>query len=418
MPARATAEILADSEDVSSEPGRLSAALVDGLAGFLQLEREWRKLVQVAGTRNPFLCWEWVSEWVSEFCGDRLLTAVIRDAGAVVAIAPFYRNSYMIGPGVRATCLQLFGPREDQHIFEQREILIDPKRQSGVLTSIVECLSAQPVDWIELAAQGDAVQALEDALRAVPPSMSPRTRSRTVVPIMALRQSWDVQHRALKRNVKESIRHCYNSLKRDGHRFTVSIEVSSDQADGSLDTFLRLYQQRSALSGRARHFNHFSTERRRRFLSRAVRRMMEAGSLEFCTVKIGDEVVASRICMTMLDTLYLYYSGLDPRYWRYSPTTLLVTERLRRAIDQQLCFINFSPGTDQSKTRWGVDLVPRLDVTVVSRNPIRRLKFTLISLRKSDRFRNLYWRIREGGSELRTRDSHRPPDRRRASPGM
>jgi hypothetical protein len=68
--------------------------------------------------------------------------------------------------------------------------------------------------------------------------------------------------------------------------------------------------------------------------------------------------VAARIGFVIGDSLYLYYSGFDPAWGKYSVMTTTVAEAIKYAIDQGLATVNLSPGTDVSKTRWGARVVP------------------------------------------------------------
>jgi CelD/BcsL family acetyltransferase involved in cellulose biosynthesis len=53
------------------------------------------------------------------------------------------------------------------------------------------------------------------------------------------------------------------------------------------------------------------------------------------------------------DSLYLYYSGFDPQWARYSVMTTTMAEAIKYAIAQGLNTVNLSPTKDISKTRWG-----------------------------------------------------------------
>ena len=52
------------------------------------------------------------------------------------------------------------------------------------------------------------------------------------------------------------------------------------------------------------------------------------------------------------DSLYLYYSGYDPTYARYSVMTTVVAEAIKFAIANGFRTVNLSTGSDESKLRW------------------------------------------------------------------
>ncbi|HKC19854.1 MAG TPA: hypothetical protein VKE27_09505, partial [Candidatus Dormibacteraeota bacterium] len=108
--------------------------------GFLGLEGEWKALFDRSGSENPFLSWEWISTWVKHFCGRQLRTVMVRSEGRVIAIAPFHLKRYLIGPGLHATALQLLGPKEVQHLFEIREILVERGKTEIALLAVLDHL--------------------------------------------------------------------------------------------------------------------------------------------------------------------------------------------------------------------------------------------------------------------------------------
>jgi CelD/BcsL family acetyltransferase involved in cellulose biosynthesis len=59
-----------------------------------------------------------------------------------------------------------------------------------------------------------------------------------------------------------------------------------------------------------------------------------------------------RLGFQMGKTLYLYYSGWDAAYGRYSVMTTLLAETIKDAIARGLTSVNLSTGNDVSKTRW------------------------------------------------------------------
>ena len=82
-------------------------------------------------------------------------------------------------------------------------------------------------------------------------------------------------------------------------------------------------------------------------------RLAARGVARIFQLWVDDKLVATRIGFVMSDTLYLYYSGWDPAYGRYSVMTTLLAEVIQYAIAQGLKHVHLSTGVDVSKTRWG-----------------------------------------------------------------
>jgi CelD/BcsL family acetyltransferase involved in cellulose biosynthesis len=365
----------------------LTTEVLEGVREFLALEAEWTSLFEASGTQNPFLCWEWVATWVRHFCGDRLRTIIVREADRTIAIAPFHLNRYLVGPGFFASALQLFGPKEVQHLFEIREALILPGYERLGAEAILGCALKVPgCDWIEISAQGEGLIAWEAALaRRSGEALSIEREPVIQIPLMSLEKTWEAQRRRLKRNIKESIRHCYNSLRRDGHGYEYIGDGGLLGAKEAANRLIELHRSRSHVRERRWHRDHFADDSTRAFEVEALSKMHAAGHVRFSELSIGGEVVAARAFLQSGDALYLHYSGFDPHWWKYSVMTLVVTEAIQDAIARGLSIVNFSPGVDPSKSRWGVSLVPMRTIAVVRSKPLARFRYRLLRVRKKIR---------------------------------
>jgi CelD/BcsL family acetyltransferase involved in cellulose biosynthesis len=371
-----------------AESGLRRVELRWGEEAFFELEADWRNLT--ATSQNPFLRWEWVSAWIRSGGSGRTLTAVVRDGGRPDAIAPLFQNVYGLGFGVAARALQLFGPRERHHIFEMREVAGAAARDERLLEMIGrEALAASGFDWIELAG------CQEVGFERVRDYDEP-------VPTMRLPESWDALRGRLRRNLKENIRHSYNSLRREGRKFRVQFAADPESSPPLVEEFLRLHSMRAASEAAVSHGDAFLDPANARFLRVVVPSMMAAGVLRIARLEVDGEVVASRLFMDVNGCRYLYYSGFDPAWWRYGVMTLLTTEIIRDAIDSSVERVNFSPGSDRSKTRWDVsnDWVHAFSIAAdgaVSKARLRALRMRKRltgRLRRSRTFRPLYVRLR------------------------
>src|SRR5258708_20005554 len=60
--------------------------------------------------------------------------------------------------------------------------------------------------------------------------------------ILHLAPSWEELRRRLRRHVKDSIRHCYNSLRTDGLTAHLDVAVPQNQIASALETFFDLHR--------------------------------------------------------------------------------------------------------------------------------------------------------------------------------
>ncbi len=168
--------------------------------------------------------------------------------------------------------------------------------------------------------------------------------------------------------MKESLRKCYNSLKRDGHTFDLRVVSGGAELESALDRFFGLHGARADADMKVSHLNVFESEASQRFLRDYCHSMARHDQLRIFQLVIGGSVVATRIGFLLGSELYLYYSGYDPEWARYSVMTTTVAEALKWAIESGLSIANLSTGKDVSKTRWGPVELALQDATQVNQN--------------------------------------------------
>jgi CelD/BcsL family acetyltransferase involved in cellulose biosynthesis len=184
---------------------------------------------------------------------------------------------------------------------------------------------------------------------------------------------WDTTKAHLSRNIKESLRKCYNSLRRDGLACTLEVLEEPAAIELGLADFFRLHAERASHTTSVRHANVFASYEARAFLHDVCRRFAERGAARLFLLRVGGRVVAVRVGFQMGTRLYLYYSGWDSAYARYSVMTTLLAEIVKDAIAHGTTSVNLSTGKDVSKTRWRprevvyhsrVEVAPRASASV------------------------------------------------------
>ncbi len=352
-----------DPGENTRSPPRLSPDLVveriDSLEGIAALAPIYADLGRATGNNLPFATHEWHLVWCEHFLNlnrrisDQPAFHVIRDqSGACVAIFPLVISRRLLGAR-RSLSVNLLGA--DPAITEIRTPLIAPGREAESLRALRHSLSDyKDWDWIQWTGMNSA---LEDAVAATG-TLEPEPTQ--VNYVLDLAPTWEEFRSRLKRNIRESLRHCYNSLKRDGHVFEMHVATTPAEVAAALERFLILHVLRARATDMAVHPNRFQSQVSQRFLAAVCARLAARGAVRIFELCIGGKAVASRIGFVVGDSLYLYYSGYDPSWSQYSVMTTTVAEAIKYAIGQGLRTLSLSPGTDVSKTRWGPREVPYL----------------------------------------------------------
>jgi CelD/BcsL family acetyltransferase involved in cellulose biosynthesis len=321
---------------------------VDGLAA---LRPCYERLHGVTGNTLPFALHEWHLAWCHHFlnCNPRIhdepLFYVLRDsAGTCVGILPFVVSRRRVGP-LNIVSVNLLG--DDPAITELRAPIIEPGYEYLVASAVQHHLAAAGNwDWIHWTGIS---KAFAEAL-AVGGNLE--WQPALLDYVLDLAPTWAEFRLRLKRNIRESLRHCYNSLKRDNHSFELQVIEDPAEVSRGLDRFLELHVMRANFKTGVPHPNRFESRVSRDFLYEVCERLAERGAVRLFQLKVGSQVIAMRIGFVVGGSLYLYYSGFDPEWARYSVMTTTVAEAIKYAIAQGLKTVNLSPTQDISKTRW------------------------------------------------------------------
>jgi CelD/BcsL family acetyltransferase involved in cellulose biosynthesis len=323
--------------------------------GMLALLPQWRELEAASGNPLPFRTSDWAISWWTHFRENRaavadslVLLALRARSGQLVAVAPLMRTERpAVGP-FRIKVLQFFGP--DGYVTELSGPLCLPAFEQQAIDAILDHLRATASTWDWMLWRGLRVDGpWAPAVAAAGPVEWGEEVPGYILPLAG---TWEEFRAQLPRNVKESLRKCYNSLKRDGHTFSFEIARKPEEMDPALEHFCRLHSARAGLTDTVKHKDFFTAARARRFLFDVCGRFAKRGMVRVFMLRVGSEIVAARIGFVIGKSLYLYYSGYDPAFRKYSVMTTVVAEALRTAISEKLTSVNLSMGRDLSKTRW------------------------------------------------------------------
>jgi CelD/BcsL family acetyltransferase involved in cellulose biosynthesis len=363
------------------------------IAGQLRIERlvteqalerlvpEWEALDATLSPRLPFTAPAWNLLWWKHYqrrqrlVGDRLNSYALRNAlGRLIAVAPMMITRRAFSP-VQLCELQFFGA--DTNVTEMRGVIARPEHLPAVIAALQAEFAARPDGWDWVQWRG-----LRNTPGAAPwdaqiPGFEPVRQVTDYY--LVLPTSWTAFKTTLPRNIKESLRKCYNSLARDGHEFVFRAVTDPAEIGAAIERFLALHTRRAELMETITHRNSFTAPQSQAFLHDYARHA--AGRQKFCVFElmIGGQVVASRVAMLLGDEIFLYFSGYDPAWRRYSVMTTLLAEALQWAIARGLRVANLSSGTDVSKTRWRPASVSYTDGYAVAPGWRSGLAFGLMS---------------------------------------
>jgi CelD/BcsL family acetyltransferase involved in cellulose biosynthesis len=321
------------------------------------LAPDYAQLCGATGNRSPFALHRWHRAWCAHFLRrdahlqDHPLFYVFRDAQRrCVAIVPLVWTVRRLGPfPVRS--IDLLGA--DPALTALRGPLLRPGCERAVVRGIQHSLARlRGWHWVNWAGVG------EEFAAALEQESRPTWYAQSADFVLDLPDSWTAFRTSLKRTMRDTLRHCYQSLEREGLQFEFRVAREPGAVRAALERFLELHDQRAHLLGGVRHANRFSGRRVREFLLAVGTDLADEAVIRIFELVIDSRVVASQIGFVVGDRLHLYYSGFDPAWARYSVITTTVAESIKHAIEQGLRSVSLSPGRDVGKSRWGPRAIP------------------------------------------------------------
>lgn len=352
----------------AARPGALSVETVTSEAGLEALRDEWTALFERAGEGLPFATHEWASAWWrhlhrdDRLLRDSLQMRVVRgEDGAVVAIAPLMRTERPARGPLRARSLHYLGT--DPNLTELRRGLVEPADEARVVRVLARHLEQADPDWDWLVLSGlkHALDVGAELVAGGHAAWSGETNSY----VLALPDTWDELRAGLKRNIRESLRKCYNSLVRTNSSFELNVAESPREVASALELFTDLHRRRATLATTVAHADCFADPAARAFLFDVCLRLAEQRHTRVFVLRVGSQPVAARVAFQFGDQLYFYYSGYDPAWAQFSVMTTTLAEALKWSIAHGIREANLSTGRDVSKTRWGPREHTYREVTLV-----------------------------------------------------
>ena len=352
----------------------LKKNVVTTVAEFNALAVSWRLLEKQVPQLLPFQTFDWNRSWWTVFSDsslfhkDELAICTLYQQEHLVAVMPLtnthvglhslfiyrYVRPFGADPNLTEIRAPLALPEYTETILQQWEDL--SRQETFGLTEFQLIHTKQHAD--HFLASNSAVYPLNE--RAIPNY------------ILHLQGNWQDFKTGLKRNIKESLRHCYNSLARDGIQLRHRVLQGRRAVKENLEQFYALHRARAAAKDTVEHPDYFADSRHRAFLDNLLDTEF-AEKIHLFSLELDGKTVAMRLGFLMGDELYLYYSGYDLRYARYSVMTTLLAEIIQWSFAGQIQRINLSVGEDVSKTRWGPAQTDYVEYQCVKNNAWRRL---------------------------------------------
>lgn len=338
---------------VDNTDPRPKVHVVDDFAKLSDHERiGWHRLESQPGITEPFQSLFYNEKWWEQFgsagnSSAKLLQIFIVEIGSeIIGIFPMLRQKVAVKGVPVMIYLQPLGA--DNVLTEFRGGLVREGYARVAYSALISHFQSEYRNWevISLPAGPVEVAELYDKVSIQHPTR-PLIESFSVM----LERDLETFRSGLKRNIKESIRKCYNSAKRDDVDLEFRCLRDPDAICAHLPDFYRLHAMRADQAYGSTHRNVFKEQYAREFIERLAREPDTSG-LRLFLLEHQNKIVAARLGFETQHGMYLYYSGYDLEFGKYSVMTRLVHEVIKHSIETGKKAVNLSVGRDVSKTRW------------------------------------------------------------------
>lgn len=314
-----------------------------GQEEFDLMKEEWNLLLGRSRSDTVFLRWEWIHAWWNVFReGKALLILTAREGGRLVGVAPFYIDR--AGPwGKRVVKLCSDGLYPDG-----LDAFAAPELEKEVMQGFWGHLRAHAPGWDIL--QGDHLQ--ESALLrregAVFDGYVSESEATARSHHFKLGPDFDgylLAHPQLKR---------FALKKKEKRVFEAENVVYKKVEDGAslskgLGDLFMLHDKRA---GDKHIKTAFTSESVKRFHAALAPLFLAAGILRLQLLYHGEEAISAIYAFKYRNKMYVYQSGMDPRWKHLSAGMVQISLLLQQAFAEGLEEFDFLKGDESYKNLW------------------------------------------------------------------
>lgn len=341
---------------------------------FQSLRDEWDGLLSRSPSANPFLTWEWLFSWW-EVYGERdeLRLITVRDEqGQLVGLAPLRVSTRRIGCVVPVRKLEFVASGEA--CSDYLDFIIDDRRRQSALDAILGHLEKTKDDWDvaefeDMPSPSPLIPALQ--ARALRNGHHVSLQEGNVCPYVELPSSWEEYLASRSKNFRNQVSRKRRKLERE-YSTDYLLVTDRDELEAMMGHHIRLHQTRWDGRGDLGTGAYFSSKFAG-FHTKVAERFFDRGWLRFLFLRIDGEPVASQYDISYNGTLYFCLPGMDRRWAPMSVGLVLLSECVRRAIEEGLGELDFLRGESDYKLRWASGQRVNMKLSITRRHLKNRL---------------------------------------------
>ena len=316
---------------------------------FAGLEKEWNSFLKHSASHVPFLRHEFMFNWWKTLggCewgeGDLHIVIAREGDGELVGIAPLFFTKNRDGD----PALMLLGSIE---IADYLDLIARPENLSAFIKELIDFLLSPQVppwkvlDWYNLVESSPTRPILR--LFCEERGLAYSEDLLQHCPYIPLPTDWETYLAGIDKKQRHEIRRKMRRLSEYDLSTRWYIVEDGIKLDDEINDFLDLMAK---------------DPRKAKFLTESMWKQMRAvmhsafreGWLQLCFLEVDGEKAAGYLNFDYKNQIWVYNSGLDPRFYELSPGWVLLGYLLQWSIENGRAAFDFMRGEEEYKYRFG-----------------------------------------------------------------
>ncbi len=313
------------------------------------LESEWNALLDQSVTHVPFLRYEYLEAWWQTRGGgewpphSELAIVTAHRDGQLAGIAPLFQAENR----QKQPALLLLGSIE---VSDYLDLIARPGDLDEFIAGLLPYLDQadlppwRSLDLYNLFETSPTLPALEAAARVQGWSYNCTVLQQA--PYIRLPGDWETYLAGIDKKQRHEIRRKLRRAAEMGEAVRLRFATDPDRLRDDIDVFMGLMAQDPEKAA-------FLTPPMREHMRLVVKCAFEKGCLQMAFLEINGQDAAAYLSFDYLDRMWVYNSGIDPRFSEYSPGWVLLGYLLQWANENHRSEFDFMRGDEDYKYRFG-----------------------------------------------------------------
>jgi CelD/BcsL family acetyltransferase involved in cellulose biosynthesis len=316
--------------------------LIDRIQGLNTLRDEWEGFLRNHHNHTLFQTWLWHSMWWKYFSKDQKLHILtLRQGDSLKGIAPLCLQKS------HTKVLQFIGGMD---LTDYMDFIVAQGWEQDFFKALAEYFARQREIWSEM--QLHFIPETSPALTYLKQSFEHQGLEVTlekeeVCPYVELPSSWKSYLSGLDKKNRHELRRKINKIFREA-QVQMRIINRADFTE-ALGSFVRLHKLSSPEK------TDFMDHEHRDFFYEIAQSLSAEGIFELPLLMTDKNALASLYCFVYRKRAYIYNSGYDPAYSRWSPGIVVISLYIEELIKRGIKVVDFLRGSESYKYSFGTE---------------------------------------------------------------